>query len=86
MELLNNKSIEYIWAKICEHEGEGFYTIRNIMYKYVVLINNDKRRRVYKDKIKDALSIVNPTPAKLQEAGIWGNSYVYGIITDSRMV
>ena len=82
------KSIENVWANIRKHEGEIFYTVRNIAYNYVVkenyiLINNDSRRRITKETLEKALKIVNPTPSKIN---MRGQSYIYGIITDSRIV
>lgn len=83
-------NIETIWNKIKLYEGETFRTVRGIEYTYVVnedyiLINDDKKRRITKDSIKIALTISNPSPAKIQREGLWGPSYVYGIITDNRI-
>ncbi|MBO5756054.1 MAG: hypothetical protein J6R89_08375 [Clostridia bacterium] len=82
------KSIENVWANIRKHEGEIFYTVRNIAYNYVVkenyiLINNDPRRRITKETLEKALKITNPTPSKIN---MRGQSYIYGIITDCRIV
>ena len=84
-------NIDSIWNKIRHYEGETFKTVRGVEYKYVVyndyiLINDDKKRKITKDGMRKALSIVNPTPSKIQKAGIWGPSYIYGIITDSRIL
>ena len=83
-------NFEEIWRNIQLYEGEVFKTFRGIEYKYVIyddylLINNDKRRRIKKDYIKTAIEIKNPTPSKLGDAGIRGQSYVFGIITDNRI-
>ena len=80
-----------IMNKLKEFEGETFFTIRKIPYKYVVysdyiLINDDPKRRIIKSALEKALTIKNPTPAKIEEENIWGPSYVYGIITDNRIV
>jgi hypothetical protein len=61
-----------------------------IAYSYVVkdnyiLINNDLRRKITKINLAKALEIQNVTCAKIGNAGIWGPSYIYGIITDSRI-
>jgi len=77
--------------KLKEFEGETFFTIRKIPYKYVVhsdyiLINGDAKRRITKSALEKALTIINPTPAKIEAENIWGPSYVYGIITDKRIV
>ena len=82
--------IDKVWNNICKHEGEVFYTIRHKEYTYIVkdsyiIVNNDSRRRITRDYFEKALKINNPTPTKIQEDGIWGPSYVYGIITDNRI-
>ena len=82
-----NNKIDRVWSNICKYDGETFYTIRRIGFTYVVvddyiLINNDKRRRITKVNIAKALEIVNPIPSKIN---FWGNCYIYGIITDSRI-
>lgn len=83
-------NIETIWNNIKSNEGEAFRTIRGVEYTYVVvedyiLINNDKKRRITKDSIKTAIIINNPSSSKIQKQGIWGPSYVWGIITDKRI-
>ena len=83
-------NIETIWNNIKSNEGEAFRTIRGVEYTYVVveyyiLINNDKKRRITKDSIKTAITINNPSSSKIQKQGIWGPSYVWGIITDKRI-
>ena len=83
-------NIETIWSNIKSNEGETFRTIRGVEYTYVVVedyifINNDKKRRITKDSIKTAITINNPSPSKIQKQGIWGPSYVWGIITDKRI-
>ena len=82
--------ISSVWDNIVKSEGETFRTKRGIGYSYQVkdgyiLINGDKRRRITKEHFEKALTIVNPTPAKIQDEKIWGPSYVYGIITDKRI-
>ena len=82
------KNIEKVWDNICKREGEAFYTITNIEYTYVVkdnyiLINNDPRRRISISNLEKALEIENPTPSKIN---LRGQSYIYGIITDHRII
>ena len=82
------KNIEKVWGNICKHEGEAFYTITNIEYNYVVndnyiLINNDPRRRITKITLAKALEIKKPTPSKIN---MRCQSYIYGIITDHRII
>ena len=91
MSVWKNNKIDKVWASICKHEGETFFTVRKIGYRYIVkdnyiLINNDTRRKITKDAIERTLEIENPTPSKIKGEGIWGPSYVYGIITDIRII
>lgn len=84
-------NFESIWNNIQRCEGEVFKTVRGIEYKYTIysdciLINDDKKRRIKKDSLKTAFLIENPTPSKIKSKGIWGPSYVYGIITDKRIL
>lgn len=84
-------NIEIIWSNICRHEGELFYTIKNKEYDYVVkenyiLVKNDSRKKITKFNFEKALKINNPTWAKVENEGIWGPSYVLGIITDKRII
>ena len=91
MSLWKSNNIDNVWANICKHEGEIFLTpTRKKPYTYVVkdnyiLVNNDIRRKITKAAIEKALTLINPTPAKIQKENIWGPSYVCGIITDSRI-
>lgn len=90
MSFLRSNNIDKIWANICKHEGDVFYTVRSREYTYVVkdsyiLINNDSRRKITKTNFAKALEIQNPTCSKIGNAGIWGPSYIYGIITDGRI-
>ena len=83
-------NVETLWNKIKLHEGETFKTIRGKEYRYVVysdflLINDDKKRKITKDSFERAILIENPSPTKIQSEGIWGPSYVCGIITDRRI-
>ena len=91
MSFWKTNKINNVWKKICKHEGEIFLTVRKIKYTYTVkdnyiLINNDTRRKITKDAIERALTLENPTPSKILRENIWGPSYVYGIITDSRII
>lgn len=84
------KNINIIWANILRNENEIFRTVTGKSYTYIVkndfiLINNDRRRRITREEIARALLIKNPSPSKIKSEGIWGPSYVYGIITDNRI-
>ena len=91
MRLYKVINIDQVWDNICKHEGDTFSTVRNIPFGYVVyddyiLINNDKKRKISKSALNKALNINEPTPSKILKEGIWGPSYVYGIITDHRIL
>ena len=87
----NTRTIDNVWANICMHEGQTFLTAaRKQPYTYVVkndciLIKGDAKKCISKEALEKALSIENPTRSKIEEKGIWGPSYVYGIITDKRI-
>lgn len=88
MALWNASKIDRVWNNILKHEGEPFYTVTNIEYRYVVkdnyiLVNDDPRRRISKANFEKALEIANPTPSKIN---LRGQSYICGIITDSRIL
>ena len=92
MTFFKTTTLEKVWANIIRHEGEAFYTVaRKIPYQYTVkeeyiLINNDKKRRITKKSLERALLIANPTPKKIQNEGIWGPSYVCGLLLDNRIL
>lgn len=92
MSLGNTITLDNVWASICKHEGQTFLTVaRKQPYTYVIkndciLINGDAKKSVSKEALEKALSIENPTRSKIEEEGIWGPSYVYGIITDKRIL
>ena len=91
MSLWRSTNIDKVWANICKHEGEIFYTPkRKIPFTYVVVkdnyivINNDtKRGRITIEKLEKALLVSNPIPPKI---GGWAPSYICGIITDYRIM
>ena len=85
---LNN--IDTVWANICKHEGETFFTQKRktpytyvIKDDYIVIDNNVRRGRITKEMLENALLIENPIPSKI---GGWAPSYICGIITDYRII
>ena len=88
MHFCKSKNIDCVWESILKYEGEAFYTVTNIEYKYVlrdnyILINNDSRRRITKAALSKALEIDSPTPSKIN---MRCQSYIWGIITDNRII
>ena len=89
MSLWKSNSIDNVWANICKHEGEIFFTSKRkkpytyvIKDDYIVINNNAKRGRITKEMLASALLIDNPVPSKISG---WAPSYICGIITDSRI-
>ncbi|MBR5135048.1 MAG: hypothetical protein IKV35_05565 [Clostridia bacterium] len=83
-------NIETIWNNVKLHEGETFYKKRGDEYTYsisndVVIVNEIKGGRITKSALAKALTLPNPTPRKIELAGCWAPSYIYGLITDSRI-
>ena len=83
--------ITIVWRNILAHEGEDFRTVRGKPFSYTVygdylIINDDKRIRVTKSALKASLEIPYPSPSKISAAGIWAPSYIYGLITDRRII
>ena len=80
--------IETIWNNIELHEGKTFYEARGgayTVYSDFLVINGIKGGRITKNTLSKAMNVINPTPRKIELAGCWGSSYVYGIITDKRI-
>ena len=92
MNFWQSNRIEKVWENIVKCEGELFLTVtRKKPYTYVVkdnyiLVNNDTRRKITKSAFEKALTLISPTPSKIQKENIWGPSYVCGIIPDSRIL
>ena len=89
MSLWKSNNIDKVWANICKHEGETFFTQKRktpytyvIKDDYIVINNNVRRGRITKEMLESALLIENPIPSKI---GGWAPSYICGIITDYRI-
>lgn len=84
-------NMEMIWKNVQLYEGEVFRKIRGGEYTYtvcddVIIVDGIKAGRITKDSLVKALNITNPTPRKIELAGCWAPSYIYGIITDKRII
>ncbi len=87
MSFWTSNSIDKVWANICKHEGDMFYTIRNKEFTYVVMDNYiilsiPSQTRILKTYFEKALEM---NASKPTEINLRGQSYIYGIITDSRI-
>ena len=88
MSFLKVNQIDKVWANICKYEGDVFYTKNHLQYTYIVkdnyvIINIPSKTKITKNYFEKALEVNNPTPTKIN---LRGQSYIYGIITDSRIV
>ena len=90
MSFLKVNQIDKVWENIRKHEGETFYTQKRkipftymVKDNYIVINNNARRGRITREKLEEALLIVNPIPSKI---GGWAPSYICSIITDSRIL
>ena len=88
MSFLKANKIDKVWANICKYEGAVFQTVTNRTYTYEVkdnyiIISIPSKTRITKTYFEKALEIKNPTPSKIN---LRGQSYIWGIITDSRII
>ena len=83
---LNN--IDTVWANICKHEGDEFFTVTNKEIKYVVkdnyiiVVSTPSHTRISKTNFEKALEM---NASKPSEINLYGRAYIYGIINDSRI-
>ena len=88
MSLWKSNNIDKVWANICKHEGDVFHTVRNEEYTYVVkdnyiiVVSIPSHTRISKTNFEKALEM---NASKPSEINLRGQSYIYGIITDSRI-
>jgi len=83
-------NIEQIWANIRKHDNEIFKTKTGIEFSYHTTAGtiyfHNTNRPIGKSTIQRALLVENMTVNKLRKADIHSNSYVYGILTDPRII
>ena len=82
------KNIDKVWANICKHEGDVFHTVRNKEFTYVVkdnyiILSIPSQTRIAKTYFEKALKMKVSQPT---EINLRGQSYIWGIISDSRIV
>ena len=83
---------EILWSNIKRYQGDVFHTVRGKPYKYVVhndsylTVENVKGSKIKKEYIERAMQIRDPSPKKISLIGCWGPSYIYGLITDKRII
>ncbi len=83
-------NIEMIWKRIQKNSGEVFYTKRGIPFTYHTgentLYFENTNCTIGKTTIERAMMVTEPTVVKLEKERIFGAPYVYGIITDKRII
>ena len=89
--------MDEIWHRILAHEGETFYTYRELPFTYVVIGRGRGPIRVIREgrEINRNISrasfekawphMLCDSPSEIPEAGIVGRSYVWGILADARI-
>ena len=87
MSLWKSNNINAVWTNICKHEGDVFYTVKNKEYTYAVkdnyiIVSIPSRTKITKSYFERALEL---NVSKPSEINLRGHSYIYGIITDSRI-
>ena len=81
-------NIDTVWANICKHEGDEFFTVTNKEIKYVVkdnyiiVVSTPSHAKISKTNFKKALEM---NASKPSEINLRGRAYIYGIINDSRI-
>ena len=78
-------TIEVLWDLVKENEGNVFFTLRGLDFRYefhgdYIVVNRAKTAKLYRTSFEKALSINYKCPTDLERAGIYGQSYVYSII------
>ena len=87
MSLWKSNNIDKVWENIRKHEGDVFYTVTNKEIKYIVkdnyiVVSIPSHTKISKTNFEKALEM---NVSKPTEINLRGQSYIYGIITDSRI-
>ncbi len=77
-----------IWEKIKLHQGEIFHTVRGLKFTYKVrgetVIHTRSKSTLSRSDFEKAICLAPQKPSDLHN-DVTGPSYVYAIITDSRI-
>ena len=80
--------MEPIWEKIKKYEGEVFYTVSGLEFTYKVvdekIIHTRSKVAISKNDFEKAIVLNPQKPSDLHNTVI-GPSYIYAIISDSRI-
>lgn len=81
-------NFDKIWQRILNHQGEIFYTITNIKFDYKIknnrLVLNARKYQIPKNSLEKAYN-VGPLFELRQISNLFGYSYIFSILTDSRI-
>lgn len=83
-------NFDNVWARMISHAGEMFCTKTGIPFSYrisghLVILENTNRNIPYSD-FETALSLPDLGITKLKKLNLQGPSYIYGILTDKRII
>jgi hypothetical protein len=83
-------SFEHVWGRILRHQGATFAMARRGTLTYHVdgdLLQTDRKGgRVHISQFRNAMVMMPVSgPKVLNDADIWGPSYVYAIMMDDRI-
>lgn len=77
-----------IWEKVKQHQGEVFHTVTGLEFTYTVVgervIHTRSKAALSRSDFEKAVTL-NPQKASDLHNDVSGPSYVYAIITDSRL-
>lgn len=79
-----------VWHRVAAHAGETFYTVTGIPFSYHM--NGDRiclhntNWSIPRRDVEDAVTVVSPSISIFKQRGYQGPSYLFGIITDPRIV
>ena len=89
-EQVTDMNIEFIWKRIRMFEGETFYTKNGCPYSYHttnrILVLENTNRNIPIGDFEKALAVEKPSVVGFQRLNLQGPSYIYGIITDPRII
>ena len=78
-----------IWKRILEHQGEEFHTYRGYAFKYVVdgnqVVPDRTKFPLHKNNFMKATDVETLSRVSDLPRNVMGPSYVFAIMTDSRI-
>jgi len=80
-----------IWDKIIDNEGNTFHTITGVKFTYKIkgnmLVTSRTSRKIHKNDFETAFNL-RPLdkPSALKKTNVQGQSYVWAILTDNRII